>query len=160
MHMAPSATRKALSSLFPAKCLAGSTGKWWGSGCSQVHDPLWMDNFPAQFPTLTERVWETGGLWVRDEENFSKANETRQVFLKKCLATSLVAQWLRIRLSRQGTQVQSLVRKIPHAAEQLSPWAATKTANSMRGPPTIARVAPIHCDQRELTGSNEDPVSP
>ena len=34
--------------------------------------------------------------------------------------TSLVAQWLRIRLPMQGTWVLALVREIPHAAEQLS----------------------------------------
>ena len=38
---------------------------------------------------------------------------------------SPVAQWLRIRLPMQGTRVRALVRKIPHAAEQLSPCAAT-----------------------------------
>ena len=36
------------------------------------------------------------------------------------LGTSLVVQWLRIHLPIQGTRVQALVRKIPHAAEQLS----------------------------------------
>ena len=33
---------------------------------------------------------------------------------------SLVAQWLRTRLPMQGTRVQALVGKIPHAPEQLS----------------------------------------
>ena len=37
---------------------------------------------------------------------------------------SLVVQWLRIRLPIQGTQVRSLVREDPHAAEQLSPQLA------------------------------------
>ena len=37
--------------------------------------------------------------------------------------TSLVAQWLKIRLPVQGTWVRALVRKIPHATEQLSPCA-------------------------------------
>ena len=32
---------------------------------------------------------------------------------KICLRTSLVAQWLRIRLPMQGTQVQALVREDP-----------------------------------------------
>ncbi|XP_067586824.1 protein lin-52 homolog isoform X2 [Pseudorca crassidens] len=36
--------------------------------------------------------------------------------------TSLVAQWLRIRLPMQGTRVRALV---PHAAEQLNPCATT-----------------------------------
>ena len=34
---------------------------------------------------------------------------------------SLVAQWLRIYLLMQGTRVQALVWKIPHATEQLGP---------------------------------------
>ena len=38
---------------------------------------------------------------------------------------SLVVQWLRICLPMQGTQVRALVRKIPHAAEQLSPCTTT-----------------------------------
>ena len=37
--------------------------------------------------------------------------------------TSLVVQWIRICLPMEGTQVQSLARKIPHATEQLSPCA-------------------------------------
>ena len=44
---------------------------------------------------------------------------------KNILGTSLVAQWLRICLPMQGTWVQSLVGKIPHATEQLSPCATT-----------------------------------
>ena len=38
---------------------------------------------------------------------------------------SLVAQWLRIRLSMQGTPFNPWSRKIPHGAEQLSPCATT-----------------------------------
>ena len=38
---------------------------------------------------------------------------------------SLVVQWLRICLPMQGTQVQSLIQKIPHAADQRSPRATT-----------------------------------
>ena len=38
---------------------------------------------------------------------------------------SSVVQWLRICLATQGTLVQSLVLKIPHAMEQLSPSATT-----------------------------------
>ena len=45
--------------------------------------------------------------------------------LKSIWGTSLVAQWLRIRLPMQRTQVRSLVQKIPHAMEQLSPCATT-----------------------------------
>ena len=46
---------------------------------------------------------------------------------------SLVAQWLRIRLPMQGTQVRALGSgKIPHAAEQLSPCATTTEARMPR----------------------------
>ena len=43
----------------------------------------------------------------------------------KNTGTSLVVQWLRIRLQMQGTRVGSLVWKIPHATEQQSPCATT-----------------------------------
>lgn len=33
------------------------------------------------------------------------------------IRTYLMVQWLRIRLSMQGTQIQPLVRRIPHAGE-------------------------------------------
>ena len=39
--------------------------------------------------------------------------------------TSLVAQWLRIRLPMQGTWVRALVQEDLHAVEQLSPCATT-----------------------------------
>ena len=39
--------------------------------------------------------------------------------------TALVAQWLRICLPMQGTQVRSWSGKIPHAMDQLSPCATT-----------------------------------
>ena len=39
--------------------------------------------------------------------------------------TSLVAQWLRIRLLMQRTWVRALVREDPTCAEQLSPRATT-----------------------------------
>ena len=43
---------------------------------------------------------------------------------------SLVAQWLRIHLPMQGTRVRALVRKIPRAAEQLSPCATATEPTS------------------------------
>ncbi|KAJ8786228.1 hypothetical protein J1605_006448 [Eschrichtius robustus] len=58
------------------------------------------------------------GSFVKEEKYLALTPET---FSKTCLWASLVAQWLRIHLPMQGTQVQALVRKIPHAAEQLSP---------------------------------------
>ena len=44
---------------------------------------------------------------------------------KEILRTSLVVQWLRIRLSTHGTWVQYLVRKITVASGQLRPHATT-----------------------------------
>ena len=46
--------------------------------------------------------------------------------------TSLVAQWLRIRLPMQGTWVQALVREHTHAVEQLNPRATTTEAGVPR----------------------------
>ena len=49
-------------------------------------------------------------------------------FLKSISGTSLVVQWLRIRLPMQGMRVQSLVRELRshHAAGQLSSRATTR----------------------------------
>ena len=44
---------------------------------------------------------------------------------KTHLGAPLVAQWLRIRLPMQTTRVRCLMGKIPHAAEQLSPYTTT-----------------------------------
>ena len=43
--------------------------------------------------------------------------------LRKVSRASLVAQWLRICLPMQGTRFEPWSGKIPHAAEQLGPWA-------------------------------------
>ena len=43
----------------------------------------------------------------------------------KTPGTSLVAQWLRIRLPMQGTRFEPWSGKVPHATEQLSPCATT-----------------------------------
>ena len=49
-------------------------------------------------------LWDRiAGSWRRHISDFSK----------KCLGTSLVAQWLRIRLPMQGTRVRALVREDP-----------------------------------------------
>ena len=45
------------------------------------------------------------------------------LFQKCLLGASLVAQWLRICLPLQGTRFEPWSGKIPHAAEQLGPWA-------------------------------------
>ena len=54
-----------------------------------------------------------------------KPNWVNKSIIKLALETSLVAQWLRIHLSMQGTRFEPWSRKIPHAAEQLSPCATT-----------------------------------
>ena len=70
---------------------------------------------------------------------------------------SLVVQWLRIRLPVQGTRVQALVWKIPHAAEQLSPCATT---------PEPVHLEPVLCnkrshrDQSPHTAMKSSPHSP
>ena len=55
----------------------------------------------------------------------SASEDSEHLILKGLPGTSLVAQWLRILLPMQGTQVRALVRKISHAAEQLSPCTTT-----------------------------------
>ena len=44
---------------------------------------------------------------------------------KTQMQASLVAQWLRIRLPVQGHRFEPWTGKIPHASEQLSPFATT-----------------------------------
>ena len=46
--------------------------------------------------------------------------------------TSLVGQWIRIRMPMQGTGVRSLVQEDPHTSEQLSLWATTPEAHVPR----------------------------
>ena len=75
-----------------------------------------------------------------DLDRFGSHNVTMVVVLSNSLATfknagtPLVVQWLRICLAMQGAQVRSLVRelKIPYAAEQLSPQAATRVCATMK----------------------------
>ena len=84
------------------------------------------------------------------------------LFFKTQSGASLVAQWLRICLPMQGTQVRSLVREdlTCHATEQLSPCAtttepalyspcsATSEATTMRSPGTATKSSP-HLPQLE-----------
>ena len=91
--------------------------------------------------------------------------------------TFLVVQWLRISLPLQGTWVRSLVWKIPHAVEQLRPWATTTEppccsywnpapgawAPQEKPPRREAcalqwRLAPAHRDETHFTCSNRDPA--
>ena len=99
--------------------------------CSQVN--LYEINFlPVAIPSYLDSNW-TLRKWILTN-SLSAAKSTGQVKLKVKGWTSLVAQWLRIRLSMQGTRVQYLARKIPHAAEQLSPcawaWALEPTCHN------------------------------
>ena len=55
---------------------------------------------------------------------------------KSAMRTSLVVQWIRIHLPVQGTQVQYQSGRIPHAREQLCPFATiTKPTHSEACPP-------------------------
>ena len=63
-------------------------------------------------------------LWVhytefKDRKNY-RADRNQEPWPK-----ASQAQWLRIRLPMQGTRFETWSGKIPHAAEQLSPWATT-----------------------------------
>ena len=54
--------------------------------------------------------------------SLSFSAEPRMLHLKRCLpGTSLVAQWLRIRLPMQGTWVRSLVREDPRCRRATKP---------------------------------------
>ena len=107
-----------------------------------------------------------------------------------CWGTSLVAQWLRIRLPMQGTQIWSLVQEDPtcrrthvpqllslcsraHEPQLLSLCATTTEAHTPRAHDpqqekplqweTCApqrRVTPACRNQREPARSNEDPTQP
>ena len=96
-----------------------------------------------------------------DQDTQSRSFSSKTIRLKSSLIsknslrTSLVAQWLRIRLSMQGTQVRSLIpEKIPHAAEQLSPRATTTEARSPRAPVLHNKRShrnqkPPHCNEEQ-----------
>ena len=56
-----------------------------------------------------------------------------EVWIKKAnVWTSLMAQWVRVHLPMQATQVPSLVRKTPRGAQQLSPCVTTTEAQAPR----------------------------
>ena len=99
--------------------------------------------------------------------------------------TSLVAQWLRIRLPAQETRFDSWSGKIPHAAKQQSPCTTTTepvpynpraTATEARAPRARApqqekppqweararqqRVAPARRNYRKPVHSNKDAMQP
>ena len=76
---------------------------------------------------------------------------------------SLVVQGLRIQAAMPGTRVQSWSGKIPHATEQLSPWATT-TKPALRGL-GLQLEKPLQQEARiaqldSSLGSNEDQADP
>ena len=91
-----------------------------------------------------------------------------------------MAQWLRIHLPMQGTQVRSLVREDPTCRQATNPvrhnyWACALEPVEARTPQLLkpARLEamlcnershcnekPVHRNQRKPTRSNEDPVQP
>ena len=89
---------------------------------------------------------------MRDPFYFSHMNVLKefQMVSKDGMGTSLVAQWLRIRLSMQGTQVRALVREDPTccgAAKPVrhnywSPHSATRKATAMRSLRTTTKSSP------------------
>ena len=68
--------------------------------------------------------------------------------------TSLVAQWLRIRLPMQGKQVRALVWEDPHAVEQLSPHTTT-TEPALQSPQATTTDA---CAPRARAPQQEKPL--
>ena len=87
----------------------------------------------------------------------------RKVLVKKSLGASLVAQWLRICLPMQGHGFEPWSGKIPHAAEQLGPWATT-TEPARLDPVLLNKRGhdserPAHCDEEwpPLATTGESP---
>ena len=78
-------------------------------GQDELTDPQTMDHLARESYIRDILTLETEIKLLRNETD----------------GTSLVAQWLRIRLPTQGTPVQALARKIPPASEQLSQCATT-----------------------------------
>ena len=71
--------------------------------------------------------------------------------LKRCLGTSLVAQWLRIRLPMQGTHVRALVREDPTCCGATKPvhhncwaWALEPVLRNER---SHCNEKPMHCNK-------------
>ena len=55
------------------------------------------------------------------QESYRESTLIQQTFSKHLLWASLVAQWLRIHLTMQGTQVRSLVREDPTCCRETKP---------------------------------------
>ena len=79
---------------------------------------VWSESFNSLFLRRGEKLdlhVSSGGYNILDKQIII-------IILKEQLGTSLVVQWLRIRLAVKGSLVRSLVRELrfPHAVEQLS----------------------------------------
>ena len=81
----------------------------------QTVKDTWKPNFPGDPTPRDKHGYHFVGL-LFSLPKFDFKNSTR---------ASLVAQWLRIHLPMQGHGFEPWSRKIPHAAEQLSPCATT-----------------------------------
>ena len=55
---------------------------------------------------------------------FTAIYRVAKVVINNASWTSLVVQWVRIHLAKQGTRFYPWSREIPHVAEELSPCAA------------------------------------
>ena len=71
--------------------------------------------------TSKQNAWKQG----RREQRRTWREEDDKTAFKGSFRTSLLVQWLRIRLPMQGHRFEPWSRKIPHAAEQLSLCTAT-----------------------------------
>ena len=93
--------------------------------------------------------------------------------IKRHTGTSLVVQWLRVRLPMQGTGVRALVQEDPTCHGATKPvchnyWAHVPRAHAPQrerslqweARPPQWRVAPARCNWRKPTHSSEDSTQP
>ena len=119
-------------------------------------------------------------IGCRDESRDAGVHYTRahtgtagRRLLQECRrGTFLVAQWIGICLPMQGTWVRSLVQKIPHAMEELSPQTTTiepvqlesvlcnTRSHCERSPHTATKSSCLPCNQRKPICSNKDLEQP
>ena len=87
---------------------------------------------------------------VKTVESWNKRGANKNEWI----GTSLVVQWLRIHLLMQGHKFDPWSRKIPHAVEQLSPWAPS-IEPVLQSPGMVTTEPPCY-DQR--SHRNEKPL--
>ena len=120
---------------------------------SLVSDDLWwMATGLLQFgpcKCVTRVTWfNSNVLWM---------TERWKILLKSNVeGISLVVQWWRFCLPMQETHAQSLAGKIPHAAEQLSPQAATTEPECCKY--EASRLEPVPCKKRSHWDEKTVPV--